>query len=330
MGITAISGPHLVFGITQGSTGQVAEYNEERGPSIYDLGYGTADPRYQFSYDPGNAVGTQVKAFYHGRAFVDYKPYAASSASISAKASMPAAGTACTLSPSTALGGITTTIIAPENGASVSVIAFESTASVLTFGSAGTVAMWNPAFGAGRAIWISGTSTADAGSITVAGRDVYGFKVSETISLPFSSVGSLTGGASGTIGAVGAKAFKYITGVTPSSSSTLTSTSIWVGFADIYGLPLLATYASQDLVIRLAATSSDGKPTLNSTGGITIGSTSTATATTGDVRGTYLSTTATNGTVRLQISQMFNPVMANSITASDVSAFFGVTQYSSA
>jgi len=59
----------------------------------------------------------------------------------------------------------------------------------------------------------------------------------------------------------------------------------------------------------------------------------TATSTTGDVRGTYASTTTANGTVRVQMSQDITPLMAWTVaaTSSDttVSPVFGVTQFSS-
>ena len=154
MGITANSGPYVQYGITQTSSGAVTEYNEERAPAVLDLGQAMLDPRPYFNYGPGNAVGTQLKAFYdNNTATVDYCPWTANSSAISgSSATVPVAGVALTLTPLASFGAIQTTIIAPETGQSVSVIAIDSTANVLTFGSGGTIACWNPNAGSGRCI----------------------------------------------------------------------------------------------------------------------------------------------------------------------------------
>jgi hypothetical protein len=324
MGITANSGPFLGYGITQTSTGQTTEYNEERGPSLFDLGHATLDPRFYFNYDPGSPVGTRIFGIFGQRAEVDYVPTAISTDSLAvSSATTPVAGTAITLTPGSTVGTIQTTIVAPETGKAVSVIAIDSTAQYLAFGTGGTVALWNPAAGTGRTIQLSLSATApDIGAFTVAGRDMYGFKMTETIP---------TGGSGSTAVSsyAGQKAFKYVTGVTPSSSTTINSTGIGIGFTDVYGMPLLCKYVGIDTVVAITATSSI--PTSKSTGAITLGTTvaSNLVSTGIDVRGTYVSTTASNGTIRLQIAQAITPAMVSSITASDTSAIFGGTQFSS-
>jgi hypothetical protein len=138
MGITAISGPHVSFGITQGSTGQVQEYNEERGPDVSDLGYAAQDPRYYFNYKPGSPVGTKIYGFYETNAIVDFVPTTLQTSAIliSSNAAITA-NTAMTLAAgSSALGTYTTTIVAPETGVTTgNLIAIDSTAAYLTFGS---------------------------------------------------------------------------------------------------------------------------------------------------------------------------------------------------
>src|ERR1017187_6011393 len=99
MGITANSGPFLAYGVSQTSSGAVTEYNEERAPSMFDLGQGTLDPRSYFNYDPGSGVGTQVKGFYDQTALVDYVPFAPNSSAIAASGVQPVAGTAIALTP---------------------------------------------------------------------------------------------------------------------------------------------------------------------------------------------------------------------------------------
>lgn len=317
MGITAVSGPQVVFGLTTNSTGQVQEYNEERGPSLYDLGTAMMDPRYQFAYSPGSGVGTRVFGFYGGAAVVDFVPTTLQTSAIAVStANAPVSGTALTLTAaSSAIGTYQTTIVAPETGTtSETLLAIDSTAQYLTFGESDTVAVWNPAAGAGRQITITtaGNSSLDGGSWTIAGRDVYGFKIIETISVSSQSMTSR-------------KTFKYISSIV--AATTIGSTGVRVGFNDTFGLPLLASNSGLGLQIRLIPTSSLQYG--NSSGPITQGSTATQTATSSDPRGTYASTTASNGTLRLQIVQAITPAMVSSITASDYSGMFGAAHYSS-
>lgn len=317
MGVTAVSGPQVVFGITTNSTGQVSEYNEERGPSLYDLGNGCMDPRYQFAYSPGAAVGQRIYGFFDNTAQVDFVPTTLQTSAIAVSSAQTlVAGTAITLATaSSALGTYQTTIIAPENGqATGNLIAIDSTAQYLAFGDGGTMALWNPAAGAGRCLTLTpaGNSSLDGGSWSIAGRDIYGFKMTETISVSSQVMTSK-------------KAYKYISSIV--AATTIGSTGIGVGFNDTFGLPLLAKNTGLGLFIRLTPTAS--LQYANSSGPVTTGSTATQTATSSDPRGTYASTTASNGTLRLQITQAISPAMISSITASDYSGMFGATQFSS-
>jgi hypothetical protein len=330
MGITAISGPQVVYGVAQTSTGGTQEYNEERGPSLFDLGQATGDPRFYFNYDPGSPVGTQVKGFYGQRAQVDYIPYGISSCAISqSSGTVPTAGTALTLAPLSTLGAFATTIIAPETGKSVSVVAIDSTAAVLTFGSGGTVALWNPQAGTGRAISITTSSSGDvvAGNgYTVFGRDMYGIKMEETI---LASTVTATG--------VGKKAFKYISQII--ASTTVTSTGVGIGFIDTFGFPLRFNYVTPDVVISFSTNYQSAMTAATaSSSTTTTASTATQTSTTGDVRGTWASTIATTGTsatiatggaVRVYCSQNITATMASNITFTDTTAMFGNAQFSS-
>ncbi len=316
MGITAVSGPQVVFGITTNSTGQVQDYNEERGPSLYDLGFAALDPRYNFGYAPGAAVGSRIFGFYGNAAVVDFVPTTLQTSAIAvSSATTPAAGAALTLaSASSAVGTYATTIIAPETGqTSENLIAIDSTAQYVAFGQSGTIALWNPAGGTGRQITLTtaGNSSLDGGSWAIAGRDMYGFKMSETISVSSQAMTTR-------------KAFKYVSTVV--AATTIGSTGIRIGFNDTFGLPLLATTSGMGLQIRLIPTSSLQYG--NSSGPINTGSTAAQTATSSDPRGTYPSTTASNGTLRLQIVQTITPAMVSSITASDYSGMFGATHFS--
>jgi hypothetical protein len=131
MGITALSGPYLQYGVTttgstDGLTGRDVEYNDQRAPMVADLGNAMMDPRTAYAYVPGGAVDTQVFGFYNGVGLIDVIPTAKASNAIVAAvtASSSLASTALTLrAGSTARGTYdVTTLVAPETGATISSI----------------------------------------------------------------------------------------------------------------------------------------------------------------------------------------------------------------
>ena len=317
MGITANSGPFVGYGQTTTSNGAVTEYNEERGPSLFDLSFGMADPRPAYNYDPGSAIGTKVIGLFDNIGFVDFVPTALSSNLLAISSNTtPSAGAVITLI-SSKTGVTQTTIIAPETlQASSNVLCLDSTAATLAFGQSGSVNTWNPAAGTGRCIVISPSSNLDAGSFTIAGRDMYGYKMTETV-------------AAGSTTITSQKAFKYIGSIT--ASTTITSTGIGVGTTDIYGFPIKLAYCGLGVAVRINASVWSSAVTVAfSSANVVIASTvATQTSTTPDVRGTYASTTASNGTVRMQMYQNITANMVNSVTNSDFSSIFGGTQYSS-
>ena len=332
MTITANSGPYVGFGITQTASGLVTQYNEERGPSLFDLNTATMDPRSQFNYRPGSPVGTQIKGLFDNLGQVDYIPFTAGSSSIAlSTGNTPVSGAALTLAPVSSLGAFQTTIIAPETGQAVSVVAIDSTAATLNFGTGGTVSVWNPAAGTGRAVVII-TSCAASEGYFVRGRDMYGFKVTELIA-------GATIAANGT----GQKAFKYIQSVTASTSSTYTSTGVSVGFADTFGLPIVANYMNGISVQNSTTPNAQVLMVLSSANTVIASTLVTATATSADVRGTVTSTKASNGSsangggatytaqstgARLTITQQITAQMVSGITAASAATLFGNAQFS--
>jgi len=329
MGITAVSGPFLGFGITQSSSGLVGEYNEERGPSLFDLGAGVADPRAFFNYKPGNAVGTKVMGFFVDGPLVDYLPFTANASAIATSATVgtPTAGTALTLTPLASFGAIQTTIIAPETGLAVSVIAIDSTAAILSYGQSGTVAVWNPAAGTGRCVSVLNTSNTNTEVYIVNGRDNYGIKLTESISASTTSTGT----------GVGKKAFKYITSVIPATNTTISATGVSVGFVDKFGFPFRTDYFANTQAIVSSAPMVPTLAVLSSANATLASTVATATSTTPDARGTFNSTLATAGTtttiplgtaVRVTINQPFTATMASNVTASDQTSVFGIAQFS--
>lgn len=339
MGITALSGPNLTYGFTTTSSGGVTEYNEEAAPNVNYLGNALLDPRPAYNYKPGSAVGTVVTALWNSQGFVNAVPAASnSSGPTNSRPYAPGTIVSClagsslltTLTLNTTVSSATGVWLAqsypnPTSGGTRTInMVCDYATPYLTFGSAATVAVWNPANGVARAVAITGSSSgADDSGVTaaVAGFDLYGYPMSETITL----------GASSLNGVIGNKAFKGIQSITLSNSTTMNSTVLNIGFADKFGFP---TYIGSDVNMTINTISSGGLVVSYVPGssiGVVSGSTATATATTSDVRGTWTSTAASinwTGAARLQIRTNLSPVALNTVTATDFSGIFGVTPYS--
>ncbi len=246
-------------------------------------------------------------------------------------------GTALTLAPVSSLGAFQTTIIAPETGAAVSAIAIDSTAATLNFGTGGTVALWNPQAGTGRAVLVL-TSCANTNSevYIVRGRDMYGFKMTENI------IGSSVSSGTGT----GKKAFKYVQSVTCSTTVTVTSTGVSVGFADTFGMPFVTPYFGNTSILLSTGGLYATAVTALTSALAQVGSTIvTQTATTADVRGVYISSMASNGSTanngsstalgvvqstacRVTILQYLTAPMVAGVTAASAATVFGPAQFS--
>ncbi len=334
MGITAVSGPNISYGITSagsttGLTGTVTEYNDQRAPDVSDLGYALLDPRFAYTYAPGGAVSNKVMAFYNGYAQVDVVPVAASTvafvAAITASSSL--GSTSLTLQAgSSARGTYAATIIAPESGATLTsllTIGASGESRFNAFGQSATINAWNPGSDPGRCISIVTASGGDS-PITVHGRDVYGFKMSEAISI--GNALSVTA----SYGGVGVKAFKHIDGIVHSSAPTSTGI-LGIGFADRYGYPMIVPYYGMNVMVQVssAATVGNSLVALTSVNSILGSTVATATSTTPDVRGIFISSVGSSLSYRIQMRVIPASSAVAAISASDVSPLFGTTQYSS-
>jgi hypothetical protein len=334
MTITAYSGPVGQFGTVMtssagtGIVGNDLEHNEQRAPMFSDLGDMMMDPRVAYSYQPGQGATKLFLNFYSNFATVDYVPATINASALVTSSYVSSGITTYTIPGPNGVssnGVITTTIIAPETGkATGTLLAIDSTAAYVTFGSAASAGVWNPAAGTGRCIQIITSSSGDAGVFTVAGRDMYGYKMTETLAL---SQG--TSNSSG-ITITGQKAFKYISAIT--NTTTPTSTGVSIGFSDHYGMPMYVPYAGANSQVWIGSSANNiaAVSALSTTNFILpLASTATATSTTPDVRGIYESTTPSNGVVRLQL--IVNPTVAlvAAITSTNVAPFFGATQFSS-
>lgn len=321
MAITAITGPHVVFGITQTSTGGVQEYNGQAGPSLFYQGVAIADLRPFYAYQPGNEVTADVFGW-HGDdkiMVIDQVPTTAGENTIALTQSATTTTTrTLTLTTSnTANATVGVSITAPESGQTVTgLIAIDGATGTVTYGSDGTIALWNPGTTIARTVRIEGSSDDSGGAFTINGRDVYGYLMSETIT------GSISTTAGSTFVST-RKAFKYITSIT--ASGTVNSTGITIGVTDTYGLPLAIQTGIQVLV---GISSGTLVTPLGVSSGFTVASTvATQTSTTPDVRGTWASSgTGLNadGTRRLTVFITPSPAAMAS------TGFFGATQFSTA
>lgn len=133
-----------------------------------------------------------------------------------------------------------------------------------------------------RAVRVVSSDAADTTqTTTIYGTDAYGQSLTETIAL------------NGTTAVSGKKAFKAVTRVAVSGAC---AGNVSAGTSDVFGLPWAVASASYIFRAGWAGTLADNAGTL------VAADATTATATTGDVRGTYSPSTAANGSRRLTIA----------------------------
>lgn len=298
MGITASSGPFVSFG-----QGNPQDYNGQRAPSIFDQAIALMDPRGLYQYQPGQADASPVAGWLSasGMMTLDCQPVVLNAANIAASQS-PGAGAINLVSVTG--GGITagSSFVSLVTGLSVSALAIDGPATRVSFGQTGTVQLWSPVTCFGRAVIITSGGNDTGITFTVNGADVYGQPMTENMT-----------GASGAA-VTGKKAFKYISSVTHTGS---VATTVTVGTTDIIGLPLRS-----DLFYGYTQVTYNGAIITATTGYVAAVTTSPATAITGDVRGTYLLPSASDGTKRLTVTQMISPANISSIAG-----LLGVTQF---
>lgn len=304
MTTTAFSGPVVVFGSMTGP----GEYNPDRGPSMFDEGAILMDPRDTLRYLPGQRAGQpnfgwSMATMIQGISDV---PPTLTVAAIVASA-VPVAGTPMTLVSVNGAGIVVAqSLVRTDTGATVTgLLAVEIAVTPITFGqgptgSGGSVNAWDPTTMLSRTVRIVSVGNDSTATFTIRGYDIYKYPMQETI----------TGANAGT--ATGLKAFKYIASVTP--AGTLSGSAVTVGTTDVIGLPLYSSNIGEILVYWNSLVA---LPTF--VAGVT---TSPATATTGDVRGTFVLPTASDATKRLQLFQTPNPANLKT-TALQI----GVTQF---
>lgn len=137
-----------------------------------------------------------------------------------------------------------------------------------------------------RALVVNTSTTARA--VTISGYDYYGQPMTETITV--SVAGTPVNGK---------KAFYQVLSATISGSAT----AVTIGTTDIIGLPIRVVDAGYIASVGWANTLA------RDAGTFVQADTTTATATTGDVRGTYVPSSATNGYSRIVMSIACNAIM---------------------
>lgn len=172
---------------------------------------------------------------------------------------------------------------------------------------AGNSLAFDPTAALARAVSVVSANAGDTTqTITVRGYDVFHQPISETIAL------------NGTTTVNGKKAFKYIASVT---GSAVSAGNVTVGTTDIFGINTKTDlWENLDIFFNQAFVTA-------TTGFVAAVATNPATATTGDVRGTYALQTASNGTRRLRIYTSLDPWQLQMFTPSNLEPFFGVTNF---
>lgn len=299
MAITALSGAVVSF--PSGVNGEPAGQNPQTGPMLCHHGHALLDLRAPFTYQPGSVAGKPFYGFLTTQVTaIDQVPSAIADNNIAASQSPGAA--ALTLVSSSGAGiTVGQSITNAVTGATVTgLLAIDSKVGTVAYGTDGTVNIWDTNTMLARALRITSGGNDSGITFNVVGYDIYGYPMTENI----------TGANIGI--ATGAKAWKYIKSITPSSAAAGT---VKVGTADIFGFPVRAD--------RFAYTEiwwNNGSITAN-TGFTAAVTTSPATSTTGDVRGTYAVQSASDGTKRLQVFITLDATNAKTATGT-----YGVTQ----
>lgn len=306
---TAMKGPLIVYGQRPPlGTGATGSENPYLGPSVFWGGVGMVDGRAGYNNTKAGIVGFAGMDLLA----MDITPSALTAANISASAS-PGAGAIVLVSVTGA--GVTVTSAAqymPASGVTIpaGTLALDGPTGFVGYGRASSansgqfeISAYDPSTLISRAIrYVSGGN--DTGiTFTCSGWDMYGFPMTETV----------TGANAGT--ATGLKAFKYISGITHTGS---VATTLTIGTTDVFGL------AFQTLRFGRLQIVANSAPVTASTGFVAAVTTSPATATTGDVRGTYALQTASDGTKTFQFYHTIPPAVLN--TQNGAASIYGVTQ----
>lgn len=277
-------------------------------PSLDMGGNGIQDTRLPWN-SANSSSGAQVIGWMGaGHPLLDFVPSTLSTTAIAA-AQVPVSGTKLTLVSATG-AGITvssspTTLFPSMNVIPSGSLFIDGIPTYDRFGASDFTVFYSAGTMGSRAVTINSIGNDSTATVTVVGFDPYGYTVHQTLTM-------------GNVGAVTTtKAFKGILSVT--CNGTLSGSNVSVGQSDVYGMPLYVVSTSNCI------TGYWNNLLIVGAGTVTSGVTTAASASTGDVRGTYLVGSASNGTKRLTVYS--HPVLANMITNGLTNGLFGVPQF---
>ena len=180
-----------------------------------------------------------------------------------------------------------------------------------------SVWLWSPMALAGRAVSVTAASGATYATATVNGYDIYGYPMSEAITI---SAGAAVAGK---------KAFKYIKSVVLSGGTADTTHAYSVGTTAVIGLPIRADSSAEVVVNAGNTQTAPAANTAFAANGFLPADRTTPSATTGDVRGTIDVSNASG--VNLTPSTGTNKYVFRQIPAAynvqSQAGLFGLTQY---
>jgi hypothetical protein len=298
MALDGAQGPLAMFG----ASNLGGDNNPDRSLSLFDQGCGILDPRTPYHFEAGRQYA--VGWFGQGRMSIcDQIPSTASLTAI-AGSQAPTGGTPLTLVSSSG-GGVTVgqSITRADTGALVTgLLVIDGANPPIQNGQINGNQFWDPTKSIARCLQIHSAGDDHLGYVMARGFDIYDFPLTEKITLTDAGT------------AVGKKAFKYVYSLTP--GGTLSGSNIECGQADTFGFMLRAD-RFQYLDIWWPDTTLVASPT-----GFTAAVTSTPSATTGDVRGTYALQSASNNAERLVMYLQIPPSNIGS-----AAGLVGPTQY---
>ena len=308
MANTALNGPaHRIMRRTPpGNSGQPLD----AAPSLDMGGSGIQDSRLQYN-TANSATGAQIIGWMgSAHPFLDVVPSTASQVAIAA-AQVPTGGTHLNLVTSTGAGitvSSSATVLMPSFASIPTGSLFiDSVPLYRSFGTNNFTVLYDAATMLGRCIQIHSVGDDHLGTMALSGWDIYGFPQHETVTL--TNAGTATS----------KKAFKALAAGGAVPGGTLSGSNVSLGQADTFGLPLLATGAS-------AIWGFWNNLILAGTGTFTAAvTTNPATAITGDVRGTFIPGSASDGTKRLTLWQ--HSVISQMVTSGINIGLFGVPTF---
>lgn len=304
MAKTAFAGPLVGYGTRQGPA-QGGSNNVDLGPGAFVGGNGFLDPRVGYNVTRKGWVGVGT----------EYRRVLAQAPATLGANTLAAAANVVSGTPMTLAGASTGITVVPTGGVVVAgsgntvpagSLVLDGLPSLVNYGTADSNGNFNNNAYAissmiARAVSVLGVTAGAGGALTVRGYDIYGFPMSETITA-----------AAGAGTTNGKKAFKFITSITPGFSD---AHNYAVGTTDIFGFPIKAAFFHETMIWYNTTLITAG------TGFVAADATTPATATTGDVRGTYAVQSASDGTKRLSFA-----VGPSQSTIATAVGLFGQTQ----